>query len=209
MFNVTIGFASGAMTAAEFTKSLAILTSYHSEKYNLNQILNVQGSLIDQSRNELVRQFLMTTQSDWLLMLDTDLSFSENIIDQLLDMAEETKSKICAGWYNVRVNVSNHMSSLSCVYKFIDEYLTHVIITKEFEPKYIKIDAVGAGLLMIHRSVFQDFLSKGLNYFFKFDHINGQTVTEDIYFCRKAKELNHDIYVNKDVYGSHYKLQAI
>jgi hypothetical protein len=209
MTTVSIGYASGSTVVAEFAQSLAILASYDSSKYTLNQILKQSGSLIDDNRNQLVQRFLLSTPSEWLMMLDTDLSFDYDIIDKLLEMAAVTDAKICAGWYNMRIWHQNEIKPLPTVYHSIDDEKSKIHIWSENDPVYIQADAVAAGMLLIHRSVLEAMRPVVDPYYFKFDHKSRATITEDIHFCKNTKLLGYPIYVHKEVRALHYKLQPL
>ena len=205
MHTVTIAYAAGQSVITEFAQSLAILASYQSEKYRLNQILNATGTLIDYGRNQLVSRFLHYTNSDWVMMLDSDVAFEYDIIDKLLEMAEATESKICSGWYNIRINGV----PMPIIHRFLEDNVSEIHAVSENDPMYFKADGVGAGALLVHRDVFKALQGTYGPYFFKFVHVAEITVTEDFWFCRNAKSLGFDIYVHRDVHLPHYKTQAL
>lgn len=205
---ITLGYAAGSSVTTPFAQSLAELANYRSPLYTLEYIFNETSSIIDMNRNNLVYRFLLYTSSDWLMMLDTDLSFEYDILDRLLELANEQNAKICSGWYNVRINVRGQLVPLPLIHKFEDNDRSRIIQITDDSPVAIKADGVGAGMLLIHREVLEKIRDLG-EYPFKFTHNNFQTITEDMHFCKLVKQLGYQIYVHRDVHALHYKSQPL
>lgn len=204
MPKVIVGIASGSFVNTEFAVSLADITAYLSPVYDYTGLINIQGSLIDDARNQIVKQFLLT-DADYLVMFDTDLKFEINTIDNLVKMLETTGYKLGSGWYNIRVG----NTKVPTIFHFLDDTTSRTNFIHEDTPEYIQADAGPSGCMIIHRSVLEAMREVDPHVFFKFENIKGMQATEDIYFCKQAKKLGFDFIVSRDTQCLHYKVQPL
>ena len=204
MPKVIIGIASGSFVNTEFAVSLADITAYLSPVYDYAGLINIQGSVIDDARNQIARQFLMY-DADYLVMFDTDLSFDISTIDKLVKMLQDTDYKLGSGWYNIRVG----NTKVPTIFHFLDDTTSKATFIHEDTPKYIQADAGPSGCMIIHRSVIEAMREVDPFVYFKFENKEGILVTEDIYFCKQAKKLGFDFIISRDTHCTHYKVQAL
>ena len=194
----------GSHVVSQFAVSLADLTAYNSPNYEYCGIIPVYGTLIDDARNRIVQQFLMT-DADWLMMFDTDVEFNIDTIDRLLDMHKKMNTKAGSGWYYIRA----HQSKVPTIFFFMeDDSMSRSIKIDENTPEHFLADAGPSGAMLIHREVFEAMRENNERYF-KLTQKEHYTETEDIHFCRLLKKYGYKFSVCRDAHFQHYKVQPL
>ena len=93
---VTIGSCDPGSVNGSFAYTLIQLAQARSSR--LGPFVRIKGSgLLSKQRNRVVKQFLDNTDSDWLLMLDSDEQLSVSAFDALIDTAHDKDRPIVAG----------------------------------------------------------------------------------------------------------------
>jgi hypothetical protein len=106
------------------------------------------GPVLDQTRNKITRKFLKG-DADWLLMIDSDMSFEPDLLDQLLEIADPDERPIVGPLcYSV-----NHDGVFPVAYLRNGEQYGQV--SNPPENELIQVSAVGAACLLIHRSALE------------------------------------------------------
>jgi len=175
------------------------------------------GANLSGPRNEIVKKFLSYGKADWLWMVDTDMTFSPDTVERLLEHADPVDAPIVGG----------------LCFGFGDDGLIHPTLygldgdpddpahldVTRFnvypENTMMQVVATGAACLLIHRSVFERMLTfehpsgrVGFNdafpWFQELEH-DGRPVSEDIAFCWRAGLMRIPVYVNTGVEIGHIK----
>jgi len=150
--------------------------------YEFFVLVPSEGYTIAENRNWIAAQ-AYKNGSDYLLMIDDDMTFESTILDDLL----ENKKEICGVAYHPR-------SETGQITKYLDE--THFVkLEQTNDPKYkdtFECYATGTGIILIDCQVFR----KVPQPWFEFEyHPNGCCKTgEDWMFCIKAKKYNIKTY---------------
>jgi len=199
MVKVCVGIPTSEETKFKFTLSLAKLCAYRSDRYLLTDLVYGQGCYVHENRNKIVNRF---KDADWLLQLDTDIVFETTLIDDLLRLAEDTNSKIVAGWY---MNIVQN-KYVPLVYKKKDN--DYVFILPQGD-KPISVDIVGTGCLMVHKEVFEKIKKNTASPWFYFDELNNKVVGEDFVFCQNARKAGYDIFIDPKLRVKHLKLGEV
>lgn len=157
-------------------------------------IISSQGFPVDTARNEVCRLFL-DSNADYLLFLDADMRHPGDLAHRLL--AHELP--IVTGRYQMRKPPFHTVAMRKTGdgphdYKSVEE-----------QHGLVPIDAAGAGCLLIERSVLEDMRQIfGDNWFQYQAGPNGlRTVSEDMWFFERARELGIPAYVDLDVVSTH------
>ncbi len=166
-----------------------------------------RGLYIADNRNALCRQFLKSN-SEWMWMLDTDITFEPQVLYQLLDSADPMKRPIVSAVYFSYVNSNEVLSPV-----WLERTANHDFRTiKDFDGGMQKLDAIGMGCVVIHRSVIEKFKAQYSEPFIWFghdvlEHADGSRMAagEDVTFCVRAQTLGIQIWGNGGVTVGHIK----
>ena len=186
------------------------------EQYRLGSdfVVTTTGSFTWIARNGLVKRFLNETDAEYLLFLDSDncaptgFDFIKRLISH--------KKDIVAGWYKVKktrqptVYTFDHWNEMEETPYWKqrgkddipeDENAPECQCGKHHAQTIEKVDATGAGCLLIHRSVFERMPEPW------FGHFKGGG-TEDMWFAWECRKLGIEWYVDWAVHSAHLGLFA-
>lgn len=152
------------------------------------------------ARNAAVSVFLRT-DNEWLWTLDTDIGFEPDTLDRMLWHANGGY-QIISGLYSTILETGTLYMDGSQGYKEYPLALRETddgrFTTYEKYEGAMEVDAVGAGCLLVHRSVFEGWPSESW-----YDTCQG--LGEDISFCVKVRNLGYKILCDTDIKLSHHK----
>lgn len=147
----------------------------------------------------LAHHFLQTKR-EHLLFIDDDIEFEANAITSLLDRRKD----VVAGSY---------------VRRSLPIRAEHQLLTQPDATGLAQAEASGTGFMLIHRRVFElmrphvgDFQLSGngevpdgpvMSRFFRFSLSRNQHLDEDMWFCRKWREIGGTIWVDTSVQLGH------
>jgi GT2 family glycosyltransferase len=188
----------------EFASSMMSLAYALGEiKRRVRWSFRYNDSVLPSARNQLVDEFL-NSDADYLLFVDSDISFTvDNVID-LLDCANEREDvEIVAGAYP---------------FKDVQDFPIELIDKVTNPNKPVRVVHCGAGFMLIKRSVFEKFKEaypeqhylddmvqgrKLVAYFdFKIDE-NRYYMGEDVMFSDWCRKIGVDTWVLPSVSVSH------
>ena len=94
---LAVGWVDPGTVRGEFTESVTQLVAYETWHQRLGSVIRTHsGPLLVEGRNLLVEKFLKT-DCDWLLMVDTDMTFPYQAAEQLLDTADPERAPVVGG----------------------------------------------------------------------------------------------------------------
>ena len=180
------------------------------------------GANLAGPRNGIVKSFLSYGAADWLLMVDSDMTFAPNVVEALLEYADPEAAPIvgalCFG-FDEKGAVQPTLYGLQG--EGDDPAHLDVIRYHEWPPDSMyQVVATGTGCILIHRSVFVRMAEttkvrpgqRGFNdaypWFQETEH-NGSPVGEDITFCWRAGLLEIPVFVNTAVECGHVKKRLL
>lgn len=145
----------------------------------------------ESARNELVS----SAEGQWLFMLDTDHTFSPDILERLLHFKKKYNCRVISGIYQYKFKP--HAPVLNVWNE--DGNLVPVLELPNPCPEVLQVGSVGGGCLLVDRSVYREIYDKwGCN---PFDIITG--LSEDYSFCWRCKELNIPVFCSPVVECHH------
>lgn len=211
---IVIGYVSPGQVSTRFMDSFDDLRC--KDNRVTGRISIISGPRITQARNDICCQFLsMSDKQQWLLMLDSDMTFDSDIVERLLDASHEKLRPVVGGlcFGGGRVGVP-----FPTLYKLTDPAKTKGKLTeviKEY-PKdaLVKVDATGAACLFMHRDLLVQMKDKfalmpdGHNNphpWFSETIYKGQPYGEDWSFCMRLKQMNVPLYVHTSIKLGHIK----
>src|SRR3972149_7061135 len=151
---VVIGSPRGGSVHSVFSTSLVALQhdqlrNRPASKVQLAGVLAGSGLYIEDNRHWLAWRFLNEHTAPWLLMIDSDIEFGADLIDQMLDAAHSREGiKILSG--NVPLDVFSNAAYLAMPPPGGFAPLRSLPPEKVFEA-----DAAATALMLIHRDVLQ------------------------------------------------------
>jgi GT2 family glycosyltransferase len=167
--------------------------------YDFNIVVAEEGYTIAENRNYIAFQAL-NSKSDYLLMIDDDMTFSADALDKLL----ANNKDICGVAYHSRgskdkIKIVPDIMSIAEVDK--GKYIN---LEEETDPKYkdtFECYATGTGIILIRTDVFL----KVPQPWFEFTYEeNGKCKNgEDWNFCFKAKDAGFKIYTDPKIAVGH------
>lgn len=172
-------------------------------------ILKAHGPYLDDGRNHVVREFLNGTECDYLLFIDSDITWKPHHVASILESA--SPSRVVGGVY------LNPYPQGICpvVYNSVyDEELGLSILKpttydeiNSSDSRLVPCGAVGTGFMCIHRDILNTIGAKfemPCEYFAE-PVVNGVHVGEDLAFCLRAWSCGFNVYVDKGTVVNHTK----
>lgn len=149
------------------------------------KLLRVEGPLIEENRNQIIEQ---TSAGSYLISIDDDMTFESDAIYKLYQTATEKNLDIVCGLFS-------------------DEYgqpriQKGGVYLKTIPTKFLEIDACGMAFTMFSPRVVESLkLEKPFTREYPY--------SEDLSFCRRAKEKGFKIWCNPEVTIGHLRLKSI
>lgn len=162
--------------------------------------LRARFSLHAHARNQLVDDM----QGDWLWMTDTDHTFPPHTLYQMVKMMQQYNTPVLSGIYRHKVPPFHPML---WVWSDVgDPPGFSPVVEHAKDVPVFQVDAVGAGCLLIHRSVFEA-LAKAFPGEGPFDHIG--KYGEDFSFCLRCRQAKIPIFATPLVESTHMRMQHL
>lgn len=199
-----------------FHTSLVSLLMY--DHYNGGHILEhgdvmelQSGPRIAAARNIVVDGFLdHPKKPEWLLMLDTDMVFPPNVLNDMLEVANPITTPILGGLCFIGGRGAKVEPTIKiCISKDPLEFET---VWNYPLDSLVSCDATGAACLLVHRSVYEavgtKFEDTGFPYYAEGSSQEGANIGEDVMFCMRARSLGFPIHVHTGIQFGHMKRGA-
>lgn len=191
--------------------------------WEIGGVLDVPGDYhLDVLRNLLTQMFLEKTDLEWLLSVDTDMTWRPEHVRAVLAHADAKHRPVVGGLaYKLEMNPTN----LS-----LDEYQRHPPTPALFKFKDVKgpaieweslipdgsglvqVDGTGAAFTLIHRGVFERIGAPWWYSGLQLNNDGGKSfgyIYEDVGFCWKCKQAGIPIHVDTNVRIGHTKRVVI
>jgi GT2 family glycosyltransferase len=170
---------------------------------------------LGEARNKTVRTFLEEDKADWLWWVDTDMGFSPDTVDRLVEAADpqerpvvgalcffnrEDKSDDLGGYRHTVVPTVYDWAHVDGQYGWQVrwDYATNTLT---------QVGATGAACVLVHRSVFEKIEAEhGQVWYDRVPNVTtGQLIGEDMSFCLRAGALGIPVFVHTGVPTTHFK----
>lgn len=183
----------------------------------LRQIAGTMG--IADGRNEIAREFLDSTDGEWLWMVDTDMGFAPDTVDRLVKSADPELRPVMGGlcfalkrdgggdFHAVRYRI------VPTIYEYLD-----LGVEVGFRPildyrrgEVVQVAGTGAACLLMHRSALEKVRAQvGDAWFDPITHPTGnrgrpRTFSEDLSFCIRLAAAELPVHVDTSVKTTHEK----
>lgn len=212
---VCLGFMSPGEIRHETTES--ICGTYHRYSEQSRKVLRgfvglQSGPRVAEGRSQMVDAFIRT-KCDWLWMVDADMVWQAEALDQLLCVAEDYDARVVGG---LCFGGRGGHNLFPTIYRFIDdEFGIGTDVVRDYpKDQVIQVAATGAAFLLIHKSVFAEMrqafgtLPNGQPNpypWFVESSNGGRPFGEDISFCVRCKGLDIPIFIDTSIKVGHVK----
>lgn len=169
-------------------------------------------ALLVRARTDIVRDFL-TLDADWLLMIDTDMTFSPDLVDRLVDAAHPTLRPIVGGLcFAFMADQSRRFWPTLFAYVPGSDALRR--LTTYPEDSLVPVAATGAAAMIVHRNVLEAMETRfaGPRPWFAETETaptpeapQGDVLSEDITFCLRAQACGFPVLVHTGIKLGHLK----
>lgn len=205
MITITFSYPHNWTLTQQFVGSLTGLILHETAKRKKNRILgsifNEGSCYVDFNRGRIVANFLNLSMDSHLLMIDPDISFEPNILEEFDRLIQEHPS---VGILAARVNIRN---GLPVFYYQAPDRISLIHHTQPFTGVR-EFDYVGTGIILISRTVLLDMYTK-IGHIHLFNKLiepeTYRILGDDLSFCKLAWQNGHKIYGTWDIYGQHHK----
>lgn len=207
---VALGYCHGIEVGAGFANSLASLLIHEltGPQERLRQFLpTYAGVNVSNGRNDIVRAFL-AGRCEWLWMLDVDMTFRRDILDQLMAAADPERVPVLGG-LAFGVNDGVLFPTLYGVMPHPDTGQPGTVRFDTYPANTVfPVIATGAACLLIHRSALVKVRDAGMNRtfpWFQETEFNGAPCGEDMTFCFRLAKLGIPLHVHTGAEVGHQK----
>ena len=171
-------------------------------------------------RNEIAKYFL-TTDAEWLFMIDSDMGFAPNTVDVLVQSAEAHDVKVLGGLcFAQKLDTDLSQGPYNAaryriqptLYRYVEVDETgergFQAITKYQRDRFNLVAGTGAACVLVHRDALT---AVGPEPFMPITDPRGggndtpRTFSEDLSFCIRVSGAGLDIGVDTSVKTTHYK----
>lgn len=177
---------------------------------------------IPASRNKVARQFLDTTDGEWLLFIDSDMGFAPDLADRLVEAADAVERPVmgalCFSGARCKPTDDNPLHAerfqiRPTVYQWVelDDESGFTPIKDYPRDAVVEVGATGAAALLIHWEVLAALRARhGDAWFDPITHptaLKGgpRTFSEDMSFCIRCAAIGTPIHVDTSVKTTHEK----
>lgn len=213
---VVFGYPCGGSVTLPFHASCLRLVEYEKSKpegeRNLTRMLHASGLYVGDNRMVLAEAMLEKPEANWLLQVDTDIEFPQDLIEKMLAIAGTDKKIVAA-------SVPLGEAYPTCGFKWTGTPGIYESVPIGTDP--VEVDAIATACVLIHRDVFDAIADKHGRSWFHAIHlaksppgtaprdfvytVNG----EDIAFSMRAKAEGFSIWCVHVPGLGHYKTRRL
>lgn len=205
MRDVMMAFPHPGTVRTEFM--LRTMTAVQEDASRIAEVAELStGPGIGVARNKIAERFLTST-FDWLWMVDTDMVFSEATLPRLLEAADPELRPVigamCCVISDSQVKTTIYEASRDDEGDFAFRHLTEWP-----DNTVLRVDATGAGCLLVHRSVFKRISEanpEADHVWFAEMVIGPHQIGEDLSFCMRCAMAEIPVFVHTGVEVGHMK----
>ena len=182
MLKIAIGLPTNRLVKPKTAESLMKLVDY--SNYDLEIIVSTRGYNTAENRNWITAQ-AVKKGCDYLFMVDDDMIYEPDTLERLV----EANRDIIGGLYYTKYE------DKAPVLEYFDKP----------EEGLFKVKAMGGGLILIKCDVFKKVPQPWYGY--KWNNLGAVTMSNDWFFCEKAREAGFDIWCDSSITAEHMGLK--
>lgn len=167
------------------------------------------GPVLSIARNTCAESFLLSGE-EWLWFVDSDTVFGPDTLPRLLALADPAERPILAAAVpiagrSMRTEAGGYPDLFWSAFMAAPDGGLDPVSVAEPLGECVRVDAVGTGCVLIHRSVFE---AIGPGPFCE-ESSGGAVIGEDLAFCRRADKLGIPIHLAAHVRVGHAKVVTL
>lgn len=208
---IALGFLDHGTVRGEFAHDLFRLGASRPDRFV--SVINLQDNVLSRGRNEMADHFLKTS-ADWLFMVDADQRFTPEIFDSLVEAADADERPVMSGLYFGIRRLDGLLYPLPLPNIFEkkpnDQFLFDHIV--HYPPNaVVRVDACGAGMMLVHRRVFEEIQRNCSPEYVQTCWFNDRAIpgggwlSEDMAFCLEVRQAGFPIHCHTGVVSPHIK----
>lgn len=182
---------SNSVEPRSYQAAMVLASASTGAGYQVRQVGITERTLIHSARNILASEFL-NTDCEWAFWLDSDMVLPANTIPIMIGWAKRLNAEFLTGVYYQRIGDHKPLILVrdEKIRKYEDEFSHSNINPPENCKNPFKVHCCGFGCVLMNRKV----LEKLENPYFKYDFIGNKELSEDFYFCIKARKAGIDLW---------------
>lgn len=197
----TIAYMGGIPTVpTPFLRSWTQMLQYNSEHLGPIHYMTTSTSFHATARNEIVDQM----KGNWVLMLDTDITFAPDILHRMLKRMEQHDLDVLVGVYQFKSEPHGPV-----LFRWTDDAVPQRIVEYQALPydqfNYFPVEVAGAGCLLINDRVFTRILSELKEN--PFDII--PPLGEDFSFFKRLRQLDIQAVCDPAIHVQHLSYRGL
>lgn len=172
------------------------LTEFQADVYNRGDKLSIvyaNGFNAVQARTRLI-EYAASDDADWVLWLDSDHVYKADDLYALIKKCGDKGLRMLSATYFLK-----GAGRISCHTRF-DPAKGH-FKPEELTGDVMDCDVIGFGFLVMRGDFVKEMFAQFGKDLFKMD--NTDNTTEDVYFCRKVKEVGYPVCFDSSVIVGH------
>jgi GT2 family glycosyltransferase len=178
----------------------------YSQEYlcDSTQYLHVDRSKVSyhaKARNELCQAML----GDWIFMTDGDHDLPPDILARLLQLLYKYGVEVISGTYHVKIPPHPPLIYAKHSDESLREKGYELVACVDNPGELVKIDAVGAGCLLIRRRLLHKLITELREQPFAII----PPLSEDLSFCRRLEKLNVPLYWAPNIISPHLDVMRV
>ncbi len=206
---ITIGWCDGGVVEGRFMSGVTTaIIEAPKQKINIVNTIRVTGNQIARQRQSLWDFWADTSDSEWLLWVDSDIVITPTVVQKLWEVADKKTKPVVTGVYFVSNETEQSlMEPVPAIYMETgDKYRTRLIHPLP-ENQVIPVDVAGFGLMLMHRSIIEPVraVAGEFSVFGENQQAKDKFISEDVSFCRKLKEAGIQLYAHTGATVQHMK----
>jgi hypothetical protein len=215
---VTLAYLHGTEVAYSFHDSLVNLLLF--DAANEQRVIAggyiamrcATGGVVE-GRNRVAEAFL-ERDSDWLFVIDTDMGFTPDTLERLIQAADPVERPIvgalCFAWRELAQDGMSGFRSAPrpTIFDYVDtpEGTKFMGVTTYPADDVVQYAGTGSACVLIHRTVIEKIQENyGSTWYDRIRGDDGKPLGEDISFCVRANSCGFPIHVHTGVKTTHLK----
>jgi GT2 family glycosyltransferase len=209
--SIMVAWCDGGRVDGKFTLGLVAAMMHLKQKFNLRSFARVCGNQIARQRHEVFLEW-EKEGSEWLLWVDSDVVFSTESLDILMQYAHKDLVKVISGVYFILEAKTDASlpAPTPAIFKE-DELKRPITIHPLPNNELIEIDHAGFGFLLMHKSIIEKIksVSPGSSVFDETLREDLPFIGEDIKFFMNLKKAGIQSYAHTGALAEHMKIFAV